>query len=151
MDTAKKATYEEMMAEAVERMKMLGLPETQLDLFEKYETLGATEDCIPILEELDEKLGYVFWAIYEDEDSEDGGVWKTYYTFFVSDNPDNWESERTELLSMEPTVYRIIEFWYNFDIDGSYEQDRRLEDFMKVHIRVTEEGEVVVVNEVWNS
>lgn len=151
MKTEKKATYEEMMAEATVRMKMLGLPQAQLDTFEKYGILNySSEDPVPLLEELEEKLGYGFWAIHEEEDSDMGGFWETYYLFFVTDNPDNWERERAELLSMEPTVYRVIEWRYNIDFDGTYDQDRQVEDYMKVHIRVTENGNIVVVNEIYN-
>ena len=121
MDKAGIATNEQMKAEAVSRMKLLGLKQEFIDAFDDEEACEITVfwskwvkgfEPYPIEdEELDAVMDFeksnpgLAWAVIHDITNEDGEDWDGYYILYVGDNPQKWEDERKELLEGSPLVY----------------------------------------------
>lgn len=113
-----KATLEEMREEAVARMKMIGIGQEYIDAFLNNEITTFwnkwIEDTIPDLITEHEECSIVkfenmrpvvVWALIHNTDVQEGEEWDFYSMLFVSDDKDNWEKERKDLIDMNPTVY----------------------------------------------
>ena len=105
-------TREDKKAEAVERMKLLGIFTATRKQFEKEDYVSISEPPV----------GAFFWAEGEDlqrirefEESHNALVYlivRSYTTFgkmdcylYVSDHRDEWEQDREDLKNCEPLCY----------------------------------------------
>lgn len=115
------ASMEEMKAEAVARMKILGIRQSCIDAFNKEEgyeipffrVVENVVECMCDYEEktvidLEKDHDKLVWAVIHDHDFEDGVEWNYYLHFFVTNDPANWPEERRELQGGEPTVYLAV-------------------------------------------
>ena len=121
MDNTVLATNEQMKAEAINRMKLLGLKEEYIDAFADDKACeittfwskwvkGFAPYCI---EDEEEKAIVEFeksnpglaWAVIHDITNEEGEDWDGYYILFVSEDTQKWEDERKALLAGTPVVY----------------------------------------------
>ena len=102
---------EKMLAECMERMKILGMKPKQMKAFEKEQKIYVSEGGI-ILYELDEKQRQM---VHEWERKHNCVVYHVLhyymyglemYTFlYVAPSEDEWEMDRMELEKMQPFVY----------------------------------------------
>ena len=115
---ARKATFDEMKAEAVSRMKSIGIKQEYIDAFARedgyeisfFHIVEKTVECMSDKEEdpiIELEWGHtkLVWAVIHEHDFVEGEEWNYYYHLFVTNDPDNWDAERKELLDMKPTVY----------------------------------------------
>lgn len=116
-------TREEQKAEAVYRMSKLGLKREFIDGLEQeyYEVMifwnkwlndtvpqligGDEEDVIASFEK---ETGSFVWAVVENYENYAGMEEKVIYLLSVSNNRDNWASERKALLEMNPETFYAI-------------------------------------------
>lgn len=147
-----KATHNQMIAEAVERMKLIGLHPSYIEAFESDWTIPTfyTPEGDDAGYVGDDVLGFFLKenhgearAVITDLSDTEGGIIKNYI-LFVSDNPDNWEKEREELAAMNPTVCLIRE---DFKKEISTNPARPAEYLMKelIKIKITERGALTVL------
>ena len=115
------ATNEQMKAEAIHRMKLIGLKEEYIEAFSSDEACEITtywsenvEGFSPYcIEDEEEKAIVEFennhpdlvWAVIHDMVFECGEDWDGFYLLLVSDDPGKWEQEREALTSGKPKVY----------------------------------------------
>lgn len=149
MNTTTKATEEQMIAEAAYRMRIAGLPQSHIDSFIKDNIIQAFISPSGDIKEsdrdgddgwdryVDEYGGYPWGIIEEGSQDANGNGWLDFYILFVSEDPQEWEKEREELLAMEPTMFRV---GYN---PTRYPDDVE-EEFIRKKIRLTEKGTVVL-------
>ena len=121
MENDKRPSIEEMRAEAVARMKMIGLPQSQIEAFRDRNVITvhryrkcATEDCsgeeADTVRRLEAVSEWRVWAIMKNVE---GGEWcghdygsiQDYHYLYVSNDPALWTKEREELAAMQPTMY----------------------------------------------
>lgn len=149
-----KATHNQMIAEAVERMKFIGLPPSYIDAFESdwtiptfYSPEGDDAGYVG-----DDVLGFFLkenhgeaWAVLIDPSDTEGGIIKRYI-LFVSNNPNNWEKEREELAAMNPTVCLVREDFEKAISTNLYSPSEYLtKELVKIRIRITERGALTVL------
>ena len=115
------AAIDEARAEAIERMKFIGLKQEYIDAFEKtdgYEIFNfwsrwikdvepepIDEDEETAIAEFESVNSAIVWAVVHELVTEDGEDWDGYHLLFVSKDKSKWEKERKELMEMKPTVY----------------------------------------------
>ena len=117
MENDNKPSIEEMRAEAVARMKMIGLPQSQIEAFRDRNVITvhqyrkcASEDCsgeeADTVRRLEAVSEWRVWAIMKNiEGGDDGGGNLDCYYLYVSNDPGLWTKEREELTAMQPTMY----------------------------------------------
>ena len=121
MEKAILATNGQMKAEAINRMKLLGLKQEYIDAFADDEACeittfwskrvkGFAPYCIADEEEkaiveFEKSNPGLAWAVIHDIANEDGEDWDGYYILFVSEDTQKWEDERKTLLAGAPVAY----------------------------------------------
>lgn len=129
MDNTRLATTDRMKAEAINRMRLMGLREDYVERFDNgYEIMvfrrdpGSveliTEDEDALIDKFERKNHALVWALLCERDEERGMDW--YTLLFVSGNPDAWEEERKRLYEPEAFLTGIHDAP---DILGPYEGD----------------------------
>lgn len=127
-----RTSYEEKQAEAVERMRHIGINEKYIKALEQGEIMVYDPNEEPeLIEEredkeiqlLEKRYGMFVWGVLRDnehnEDWVDGDPVNVY--LFVWDNPERWAEEREALYEMKPIVY--VSFANPEDVDGFYTLD----------------------------
>ena len=146
MEKNTRATDQQMIEEAVFRMKTLGFPQQYIDEFKEgfLHTFLSPSGKDRLMDEYENDVirdayehhynGYT-WALIKNEGTgldTEMREWDEYYVLFVSDDHLNWEKERQELFEMEPTMflvsYPIMPDPYTF-----------VGEFVKKKIRLTED------------
>ena len=115
------ATIEEAKAEAIARMKLIGLKQEYIDAFSKEEGteiyvfwtkwvdnmlpefIGEAEEEAII--EFENNHSALAWAVIHELVFKEGQDWDGYDLLYVSIDKSKWEEERKALLEMHPTVY----------------------------------------------
>lgn len=122
MKTDHVVTTGQMKAEAVSRMKALGLKQEYIDAFSVnigYEITefwskwvkGAKPSSTTSalvnnsIDDFEQQHSALVWAVIHDLANEDGVDWDGYYMLYVSSDPQLWEEERAALLAHSPKVY----------------------------------------------
>lgn len=145
MKSIVKAGEEQMINEALLRMERLGLSEECRNRISKENRFpvflapdGKLSDVeeeadLQVWENGDLYHGYG-WALLKEEyqDLHGDGVSSGYefHLLFVSENPEDWERERAELATMEPTMF-------HYRIDRALYPDQTEEALVKKKIRIT--------------
>lgn len=147
-----KATHNQMIAEAIERMKIVGLQPSYIKTFESewiipafYSPEGNGADVGDDVLRFFMKASYgEAWAVIIDPSDTEGGIIKRYI-LFVSNNPDNWEKEREELAAMNPTVCLIKEdFKKAISMNPARPSEYLTDELVRMNIRVTNTGAIVL-------
>lgn len=125
--TLDRTTHKEKLAEAVERMRHIGMDEEFIKALEHGEIMIYDPDEEPYLigdrenkeiQQLEKRYGILVWGVLHDneynEDWVDGDPVNVY--LFVWDNPEKWQEEREALYAMKPIVY--VSFANPADVDG---------------------------------
>lgn len=113
------ATIQEMKAEALARMKAIGLYDASVEAFEQEDEVQVYEPpygCAYGLEEDDEKSvndfqakhGALVWGVIRTFFSLSGEELTGDSYLYVSDKKDLWEEERELLYKGTPTVFTIV-------------------------------------------
>lgn len=119
MNTKNTASDQEMKKEGAERMKLLGLPQSFINEFlsdNQVRSFHSPEGTSQPIDEWEDQVlgfydqhygGYPWGLIKEIALTEEGHKILSYYILFVSDDPEQWQTERKGLTDMEPTVYMV--------------------------------------------
>ena len=149
MENGAKATDNQMIEEAVYRMKSIGVPRQFIDAFAAHNEIrtffspgGGSNVC----DEWEDQIlgdyekpnhGYPWGIIKDESELYDVNPRITYHILYVSPDTEKWERERAELSAMEPTVFSIIYEIHRYPDDV-------IEEFTKRKIRRTEDGSIVL-------
>ena len=134
MDNTRLATTDQMKAEAINRMRLMGLREDYVERFDKgYEIMVfrtdpksvelITEDEDTLIAHFERKNHALVWAVICERDEE--CCLDRYTLLFVSGNPGAWEEERSRLSNPETCV--ILVYDAPDDI-GPYEGDGHVDE-----------------------
>ena len=121
MEKAVLASNEQMKAEAVKRMTLIGLKKEYIDAFTSEDGCeittfwtkgikGFMPYCIED-EELDAVMEYekanpgLVWAVIHDLTNEDGEDWDCFYILYVGNDSRKWEEERKVLQAGTPVAF----------------------------------------------